>query len=67
MPITRREMLKLGGLGAATGFLPSLAAAQAPRRGGTLTIRQWERSAVRVRVAHRPRGAARRVRRCRPR
>ena len=42
MSITRRQMLGLGGLAAAAGFLPSIAAAQTPRRGGTLTIRQWD-------------------------
>src|SRR5262245_62814455 len=43
MSWTRRDLLALGGLaltGAALG--PSRAAAQTPRRGGTLTIRAWD-------------------------
>src|SRR5262245_50458293 len=40
---TRREFLGLAGLGAAAAIsTPVAARAQAPRRGGTLTIRAWD-------------------------
>jgi peptide/nickel transport system substrate-binding protein len=43
MAISRRQLLTLGGaaLGAAT-LAPPLASAQAPRRGGTLSLRLWD-------------------------
>ena len=43
MPLTRREVLTLGGatLAAAT-LVPRAARAQTPRRGGTLTLRLWD-------------------------
>jgi peptide/nickel transport system substrate-binding protein len=41
--VTRRELLHLAGLGAATVLsAPAPARAQVPRRGGTLTIRAWD-------------------------
>ena len=43
MPLTRRELLALGGVSAAAATLaPSRARAQTPKRGGTLTIRGWD-------------------------
>jgi peptide/nickel transport system substrate-binding protein len=43
--LSRRDLLKLGGGGAAvlaSGLSPSFAWAQAPRRGGVLTMRGWD-------------------------
>jgi peptide/nickel transport system substrate-binding protein len=40
--LARRDLLKLCGAGAAAAMAPSVALAQAPRRGGTLTIRVWD-------------------------
>ena len=40
--LVRRDLLKLCGAGAAVMTAPSVALAQAPRRGGTFTIRVWD-------------------------
>ena len=41
--LSRRDLLKLGSAGAAAALAaPSVALAQAPRRGGTFTIRVWD-------------------------
>ena len=46
LPLSRRELLKLGGATAgialAPGFSAALAWAQAPKRGGVLTVRGWD-------------------------
>jgi peptide/nickel transport system substrate-binding protein len=42
MRLSRRDVLKLGGLALAAGAAPSVAPAQAPKRGGTLTLRTWD-------------------------
>ena len=43
MDLTRRDLLALGGMTAAGAVLaPSTARAQAPRRGGTLSLRLWD-------------------------
>jgi peptide/nickel transport system substrate-binding protein len=43
MALTRRELLALGGLTAlGTAVAPRRTAAQAPRRGGTLSLRMWD-------------------------
>ena len=43
MRLTRRDLLKLGGTAlTATAVAPSLARAQTPRRGGTVTLRTWD-------------------------
>jgi len=43
MRLSRRDLLKLGGLSlAATAVAPPPARGQTPRRGGTLTIRAWD-------------------------
>ncbi|HYE92242.1 MAG TPA: hypothetical protein VEA38_14530, partial [Terriglobales bacterium] len=43
MSLTRRELLIAGGLTAAgTAIVPSIARAQQPKRGGTLSLRLWD-------------------------
>jgi peptide/nickel transport system substrate-binding protein len=43
MDLTRRDLLALGGMTAVGATLaPSIARAQAPRRGGTLSLRLWD-------------------------
>jgi hypothetical protein len=43
MDVSRRDLLALGGLSVAGATLaPSLARAQAPKRGGTLSLRTWD-------------------------
>src|SRR3990170_8744577 len=43
MRLSRRDLLKLGGLSlAATAVAPPAARGQSPKRGGTLTIRAWD-------------------------
>ena len=42
MTISRREFVISSAAGAAATVIPSRGAAQAPRRGGTLTIRVWD-------------------------
>ena len=42
MSPSRRDVLKLGGLALATTLGPAAARGQAPKRGGTLTIRAWD-------------------------
>lgn len=43
MKLTRRELLALGGTAAAaTVIAPSITRAQAPKRGGTLSLRLWD-------------------------
>jgi peptide/nickel transport system substrate-binding protein len=43
MPLTRRELLIAGGLTAAGAVVaPSIVRAQAPKRGGTLSLRLWD-------------------------
>ena len=39
LPLTRRDLLKLGGGAAAVLGAPSIARAQTPKRGGTLNLR----------------------------
>ena len=40
--ISRRELLTIGAAGLTAAALPSSAAAQTPKRGGTLTLRTWD-------------------------
>jgi peptide/nickel transport system substrate-binding protein len=40
--ISRRDFLAAGAAGVTAAALPSLATAQTPRRGGTLTLRTWD-------------------------
>ena len=40
--ISRRDFLAAGAAGVAAAALPSLATAQTPKRGGTLTLRTWD-------------------------
>ena len=43
MDVSRRDLLALGGLTAAgAALVPSLARAQTPRRGGTISLRTWD-------------------------
>jgi peptide/nickel transport system substrate-binding protein len=43
MDVSRRDLLALGGLAlAGTAVAPSIARAQTPKRGGTLSIRTWD-------------------------
>src|SRR5689334_14675185 len=43
MSLSRREMLAVSGTAlAAAAFVPALARAQTPRRGGTLSLRLWD-------------------------
>ena len=43
MELSRRELVKLGGVAAAaTALTPSLGRAQTPKRGGTLALRMWD-------------------------
>ncbi len=43
MDISRRDLIKLGGVAlAGTAVAPALARAQAPKRGGTLSLRLWD-------------------------
>jgi peptide/nickel transport system substrate-binding protein len=42
MALTRRQVLALGGAGLAAATLPAVGRAQAPKRGGPLTIRAWD-------------------------
>ena len=39
---TRREFLSIGAAGVAGAAVPFAAAAQTPKRGGTLTLRTWD-------------------------
>ena len=41
MTVTRRDVLTMTALTAAGSAIPSVARAQAPKRGGTLTLRGW--------------------------
>ena len=40
--VTRREFLSMGAAGVAAVSVPRAAAAQTPKRGGTLTLRTWD-------------------------
>src|SRR5688572_29380286 len=40
--VTRRDFLSIGAAGVAAAALPLPAAAQTPKRGGTLTLRTWD-------------------------
>ena len=40
--ISRRELLATGAAGLTVAALPSPLLAQAPKRGGTLTLRMWD-------------------------
>jgi peptide/nickel transport system substrate-binding protein len=43
MTLSRRDLMKLGGLTlAGSALAPAMVAAQAPKRGGTLTLRTWD-------------------------
>jgi peptide/nickel transport system substrate-binding protein len=46
LPLSRRDLLKLGGAAAGVALAPGLSAtparAQAPKRGGTLNVRLWD-------------------------
>jgi peptide/nickel transport system substrate-binding protein len=42
MDVSRRQMLALGGVAAGAALAPSVARAQAPKRGGTLALRTWD-------------------------
>jgi ABC-type transport system substrate-binding protein len=43
MDLSRRDVLRLGGAAlAGTAITPSVARAQAPKRGGTLSLRLWD-------------------------
>jgi peptide/nickel transport system substrate-binding protein len=42
MDLSRRDLLALGGLTLAGAALPSAVSAQAPKRGGTLSLRLWD-------------------------
>ena len=40
--LSRRELLTIGAGSVTAAALPRLAAAQTPKRGGTLTLRTWD-------------------------
>jgi peptide/nickel transport system substrate-binding protein len=40
--LSRRELLTIGAAGVAAASLPASSSAQAPKRGGTLTLRTWD-------------------------
>src|SRR3981081_998824 len=42
LPLSRRDLLKLSGGAAAVLGAPTLARAQTPKRGGTLSLRLWD-------------------------
>jgi peptide/nickel transport system substrate-binding protein len=42
LPLSRRDLLKLGGAAAGVALVASPARAQTPKRGGTLNVRLWD-------------------------
>lgn len=46
LPLSRRDLLKLGGAAAGVALAPAMSAsparAQTPKRGGTLNLRLWD-------------------------